>query len=248
LLRFNTILIFIINFIVNLCNAQSNDKIKNFGFEFTTIVPVDYFGAGPKNHVEDYSEIKMSSKIGYQFGMSIKTKYNERLYLESGINFIRRNFSLTGSSEFNGTLTSDTSSFGYISYGIPLRGLVFIRLAKKIFMNTSVGTSLDFYASAVNSKGVNYYIDHISDRARWINGSLNGEIGFELRDQFKGTFHIGFGVNIPISTIAVTKLKYYYDDFNQNNYDRYDNIFLRGNFFSVILKYYLPRSLEDKNI
>ena len=151
-----------------------------------------------------------------------------------------------GSSQFNGSSTSDTSNFGYINYNLPIKGSVFIQLDKEIFMSTTVGASLDFYASAVGSKGINYYIDHISDRARWINGSICAEIGVESRNQTNGTFHVGIGVNIPISTIAVTKLKYFYNSSDINDYDRYDNIFLRGNFFNINLRYYLPSSLEDK--
>jgi hypothetical protein len=48
-------------------------------------------------------------------------------------------------------------------------------------------------------------------------------------------------VNIPISAIAVTKLKYNYGG---NNPDRYENLFLRGNYFGIQFKYYLPKDLE----
>tara|TARA_B100001287_G_scaffold272624_1_gene274599 strand:- start:78 stop:776 length:699 start_codon:yes stop_codon:yes gene_type:complete len=223
--------------------AQTTNKEKNFGFESGAIIPINYFGAGPLKLSENNSELTLSSKVGYHFGMVIKTNYGKRFCIENGINFLRRNFIIHGSSKFNGSYTSDTSKFGYISYGIPIRGSVFIQLDKEIFMSTSVGASLDFYASAVGSKGINYNIDHISDRARWINGSISAEIGVELRSEVNGTFHVGIGVNIPISTIAVTKLKYFY---NINDYDRYENEFLKGNFFNINLRYYLPKYLEEK--
>ena len=223
--------------------AQTTNKDRDFGIESGAIIPINYFGAGPLKLPENNSELTLSSKIGYHFGMVIKTNYGKRFCIENGINFLRRNFIIHGSSKFNGSYTSDTSNFGYISYGIPIRGSVFIQLDKEIFMSTSVGASLDFYASAVGSKGINYNIDHISDRARWINGSISAEIGVESRSEVNGTFHVGIGVNIPISTIAVTKLKYFY---NINDYDRYENEFLKGNFFNINLRYYLPKYLEEK--
>ena len=226
--------------------AQKTNKDRDFGFDTGIIIPINYFGAGPLKLTEGNSELMLSSKIGYHFGMTIKTNYGKRFCIENGINFLRRNFIISGTSEFNGSNTSDTSNFGYINYGIPIKGSVYIQLGKEIFMSTSVGASLDFFASAVGSKGINYYIDHISDRARWINGSISAEIGVESRDEINGTFHVGIGVNIPISTIAVTKLKYFYNSSNFNGYDRYENIFLRGNFFNINLKYYLPSSLEEK--
>ncbi len=225
--------------------AQTTDKQREFGFESGAIIPINYFGAGPLKLPENNSELTLSSKIGYHFGMVIKTNYGKRFCIENGINFLRRNFIIYGSSEFNGYSTRDTSNFGYINYGIPIKGSVFIQLDKEIFMSTTVGASLDFYASAVGSKGTNYYIDHISDRARWINGSISAEIGLESRNEINGTFHIGIGVNIPISTIAVTKLKYFYNSYNINDYDRYENIFLRGNLFNISLRYYLPSYLEE---
>ena len=63
-------------------------------------------------------------------------------------------------------------------------------------------------------------------------------------DKF-GTFYIGAEVNIPISSIAVTRLKFYYDG---AIYDNYEPIFLRGNYFGIKLKYYLPVNMESKKV
>jgi hypothetical protein len=227
--------------------SQSNNIEKQFGLSFGTIIPINYFGAGPLELDSEHSSIILGSKIGYQFGMVIKSNYGKRFSIENGISFYRRNFKLNGSSEFNGASSIDSSDFGYISYGLPIKGIVYIQLDKLLFMSTSIGANLDFYASAVGSKGKAYFIDHISDRARWINGSISSDIGFEFRNENKGTFHIGLGVNIPISTIAVTKLRYYYNSANTTQYDRYEDIFLRGNFFNLKLKYYLPTVSNQKN-
>ena len=83
-------------------NGQSNNNEKQFGFEIGSIVPINYFGAGPLNLKDDHSTIILSSKIGYHFGMVMKTNYGEKFSFERGINFLRRNFKLVGSSNFNG--------------------------------------------------------------------------------------------------------------------------------------------------
>ena len=220
-------------------NGQSNNNEKQFGFEIGSIVPINYFGAGPLNLKDEHSTIILSSKIGYHFGMVMKTNYGEKFSFESGINFLRRNFKLIGSSNFNGIPMNDTSDFGYISYGLPFKGMVYIQLSKGMFLNTSVGTSLDFYASTVMSNGT--YTQNLSERARWINGSVLADLGVEWRNDINGVFFFGAGVNIPISSIAVTKLKFFYD--SSTNPDRYEEVFLRGNFFNVKIKYYLPSGL-----
>ena len=118
-----------------------------------------------------------------------------------------------------------------------------MQLSKVLYIRNSIGFNLDFYASAVASKGKNFRIDHYSERARWINGSVSGNLGVEKRDNKFGTFYIGAEVNIPISSIAVTRLKFYYDG---TMYDNYDPLFLRGNYFGIKLKYYLPVEMERK--
>ncbi|MBT4333686.1 MAG: GTPase HflX [Candidatus Cloacimonetes bacterium] len=40
----------------------------------------------------------------------------------------------------------------------------------------------------------------------------------------------------------ITKLKFYYDG---NTFDRYDKLFLRGNYFGIQFKYYLPVGMEN---
>ena len=111
-------------------------------------------------------------------------------------------------------------SFGYVNYSSPIKGIIYVQLNKYLFMRSSIGFNIDYYASAVASKGVN--IDHYSERARWINGSLSGELGIEKRISKIGVFYIGAEVNIPISSIAVTRMNFYYDG---QNYDRYEPIF-----------------------
>jgi hypothetical protein len=232
--------VLIISFNFGYSFSQSNNKEKQFGFDVGALVPINYFGAGPLELNESNSLITLSSKIGYQFGMVMKTNYSDRFCIENGIYFYRRNFKLNGRSDHINGATKDSSDFGYVSYGIPIKGMIYIQLDKNVFLSTSIGASLDFYASAVASKGKQNYIYHISDRARWINGAITADLGVEWRNEKNGSFYIGAGVNIPISVIAVTKLKYYYNDQDRNDYDRYNDLFLRGNFFNLKLKYYLP--------
>ncbi len=247
-MRFFKLLIFLLSLLnITLLHGQSSQKKERFvGINGGAIIPIDYFGAGPLDINHDHTSITLSSKFGYQFGMIMRTNYNDRLSFETGICFTRRNFELKGSS-FSQGINKDTSDFGYINYSLPFKGGVFIQLGENFYMNTFIGANLDFYASAVASQGHQYNIDHYSERARWINASLTADLGVEWRGDEKGIFYFGAGVNIPISAIAVTRLKYYYTN---TDYDNYDPIFLRGNYLAIKLKYFFPLSLEktpDKN-
>ena len=231
-------LLIALSFWFNIVMCQSKNSDKQFGINTGAIIPINYFGAGPLELESNNSQITLSSKIGYHFGMIIKTNYNKKFSIESGINFLRRNFDLSGSS--NETSLKDNADFGYISYSFPTKAIVYIQLSDKSFLNTSVGASLDFYASDVESKGEKYFIDHISYKDKWINGAILADLGVEWRGGY-GAFFLGAGVNIPITTIAVTNLKFHYDESDYNNkIDTYNPVFLRGNFFDIKIKYFLP--------
>ncbi len=231
-------LLIALSFWFNIVMCQSKNSDKQFGINTGAIIPINYFGAGPLELESNNSQITLSSKIGYHFGMIIKTNYNKKFSIESGINFLRRNFDLSGSS--NVTSLKDNADFGYISYSFPTKAIVYIQLSDKSFLNTSVGASLDFYASDVESKGEKYFIDHISYKDKWINGAILADLGVEWRGGY-GAFFLGAGVNIPITTIAVTNLKFHYDESDYNNkIDTYNPVFLRGNFFDIKIKYFLP--------
>ena len=222
-------------------------QIENtkFGFTANPIVPVNYFGAGPLEIKNDTANLTLSSKIGYQFGMLWRSDFNnERFSLESGIIYSRRNFKIKGVSMLDTISSRDSTSFGYVNYTLPIKGYVYIQLSKKTYISSSAGLSVDFYASDVSTMGKDGIIAHYSERARWINASIISGIGFEWRDDEKGVFYIGAGVNIPISTIAVTYLWYNYNlTINDNSYEtKFSPEFLKGNFLSLDLKYFLPTS------
>lgn len=226
---------------------QGKCQIENrkFGFTISPIVPVNYFGAGPLEIKNDTANLTLSSKIGYQFGMLWRSEFNnERFSLESGIIYTRRNFKIKGFSMLDNINSNDSTSFGYINYNLPIKGFVYIQLSKKTHITSSAGLSFDFYASDVTTMGKKGLIAHYSERARWINASVISGLGFEWRDDEKGVFYIGAGVNIPISTIAVTYLWYNYNlTLNNNSYEtKFSPEFLKGNFLSLDLKYFLPTS------
>ena len=224
-------------------SQNKEEKNRQVGFLVGSLVPINYFGVGQLEVSGNNSSISINNKLGYCFGMLLKTDYTKKISLETGIVFCRRNFKLTGSSSNQSSSLRDTSSFGYINYSSPIKGIIYVQLNKYLFMRSSIGFNIDYYASAVASKGVNFIIDHYSERARWINGSISGELGIEKRISKIGVFYIGAEVNIPISSIAVTRMNFYYDG---QNYDRYEPIFLRGNFFGIKLKYYLPVEMESE--
>ena len=135
-----------------------------------------------------------------------RTDFSEHFTLESGILFTRRNFKINGNSSITGTNTADSTSFGYINYNLPLKGLVYIQLSEKMHISSSAGLSIDFYASDVSTMGKEGLIAHYSERARWINASIISGLGFEWRDDDKGVFYVGAGVNVQYYTYGALRI------------------------------------------
>ena len=76
--------------------SQNNEGDKMIGFTLSPLIPIDYFGAGPLLLENNFSNIELSSKIGYQFGMLMRNTKSKNITLESGILFCRRNFKFKG--------------------------------------------------------------------------------------------------------------------------------------------------------
>jgi len=231
-------------FIFSYCaNFHGQQGVTTIGLQVKPIIPINYFGAGPIDLiVTDTANINVSSKLGYSFGMVIRQGITKSISIETGINYTRRNFKLSGSSVFENS--SDVGDFGFVSYEIPIQSLIYIRLDEKLYMNASIGLGINFYASDVASKGENFFIDHYSERAYWINLSFLSNLGLEYRTKENGYFYLGASLNTPFWPIALTSLKYYYQD---NNNVRFNPVYLNGNYLTVDFRYFLPQNEKKKS-
>ena len=220
----------------------SQQGVTTVGFQLKPIIPISYFGAGPVSlAIQDTASLEVSSKLGYCFGMVIRHGFTKSFSIETGINYTERNYKLLGSSTFENS--SDIADFGFVCYEIPVQGLIYIRLDKQLYMNASVGLGINFYASDVASKGEKFFIDHYSERARWINFSFHSNLGLEYRTKEKGYFYLGASLNTPFNEITATYLNYYYQD---NDKVSFDPVFLNGNYLTIDLRYFLPSKEKKK--
>tara|TARA_B110000014_G_C20106450_1_gene581928 strand:- start:948 stop:1670 length:723 start_codon:yes stop_codon:yes gene_type:complete len=215
--------------------------VTTVGVQLKPIIPINYFGAGPIQLSNEFATLDLSSKLGYSFGMVVRHGFTKSISIESGINYTRRNYNIFGASSYE--YANDQADFGFISYELPVQGLIYIRIGEFVYMNASIGLGINFYASDVASKGENNYIDHYSERARWINASFLSNLGLELRTKEKGYFYVGASLNTPFNEITATRLNYYYED---NLSTKFDPIFLNGNYITLDLRYFFNPRIENK--
>ena len=228
-------------FIGSLTGLNAQVGVTTVGIQLKPIIPINYFGAGPIQLSNEFATLDLTSKLGYSFGMVVRHGFTKMISIESGINYNRRNYNIFGTSSYE--YASDKADFGFISYELPVQVLIYIRVGEFVYMNASIGLGINFYASDVASKGENNYIDHYSERARWINASFLSNLGLELRTKEKGYFYVGASLNTPFNEITATQLRYYYEN---NLSTKFDPIFLNGNYVTLDLRYFFNPRIENK--
>ena len=226
-------------------SAQKSKKPKSiddrfFGLQLKPIIPVNYFGMKPTVLEDSIASLSISSKASYSMGMVMRRNFTDQLSLETGINYVRRNF-LINSYEAQRD-TSDQSEFGFVNYEIPIQFLVYIRLSSQFYMNVSSGFGLNFYASNVQSSGENQLIQHLSLKRYWAFPSFLTNLGFEYRTKSKGSFYLGASLISPFDFITDSKINYYY----QNNVFTSYVTNIKGNYFTVDLRYFFDNKMMKK--
>jgi hypothetical protein len=206
----------------------------SFGAQLKPIIPVNYFGMRPIRLEDTLVGIDIKSRPSYSMGMVLRRNFTDLISFETGINYVRRNYSIATQEYVRDT--TDYSSFGVVAYEIPIQLLIYIRLSKELYMNVSSGFSLNFFASDVQSSGVNSLIQHVSLRSYWSYPSFLSNIGFEWRTKEIGGFYLGASLNSPFRDFLQTKINYYY----QNNVYKPYSTALRGNYFTVDFRYFFP--------
>lgn len=233
--RILLITMFITGFVLK---SFSQEGVVTAGFQVKPVFSSDYFKTGPKTAEFRTALSAVELKSGYCVGMVIRRGFSNKISLETGINYTRRNYEIA----VKDSAMSVIDNFKFIGYEIPLSLLVYIRLGEKMFMDVSFGGSADFYPSDIYTSDSSYYQDGL--RPRWLSPALISNIGFEYRTEKAGYFYLGASFHRPFDAIMnsfVTIRK-------RNEYPKLKNE-LNGNYLTVDLRYFFhedPLSKQRK--
>jgi hypothetical protein len=228
----------------------TQERVTTFGVALKPIVPSNLFRAGEVAISQNGIDYELNQRVGYSFGGVMRFGMTKWLSLESGISFVRRNFSAT---VFHEELAfADTTGFRVIGYEIPIQGLVFVQLSDEIFMNTSFGLALDMFPSDVaNGNSVDFIavgrrrgIGGSNSIMTWTKLGLLANIGFEYRTKEKGYFYIGASYHRPFQPIYDTELIY------TDRTDRQDRTTLQmsGNYLTIDFRYFFHEEPKEKKV
>lgn len=220
--------------LLKLSSVCAQENVTTFGIQFKPILPINIFVDGPFEWTDSIYSGNIQSKTGYSFGMVVRHGLTKRLSLETGINFVRRNYDLKMHKQTDSVLLSDATDFGIVSYSIPLQGLVYIQLGEQLFMNASAGAELNAFASPTVSSGKNLYFNQLTRPKSRIQGSIIANLGFEYRTKEKGFFYLGLSYNLPMSRMARTQMTW----LNKNASTHINNTNLSGQYLTLDLRYF----------
>jgi len=192
---------------------------------------------GEQQFSENNIDFILTPRVGMNFGMAIRKGFTKSLSLETGINFLQRNYDLT-ITDMDSSFTG-TSSFKLVNYELPVLGLVYVRLGKMIYMNVAGGMSFDIYPSELRTGGE--YFDNLLLRSEWLNVSLPANVGWEYRTRKSGFIYFGASLHRPFTNIFRELILY-------EQYGKKENATfnLSGNYITIDLRYFFHEDKEKK--
>ncbi|TAH41300.1 MAG: hypothetical protein EYC69_08415 [Bacteroidetes bacterium] len=214
-------------------HAQRN--VTTVGLQLKPIFPLDFLGTGATSSLDLDVKFTVGLKSGFAGGMVIRRGISDLLSIESGINYVKRKYDL----QIQDKDFEHNASFRIIGYEIPLSLLVFIQLSDKLYMNASMGGSLDMFASAVQIYDTVF--NQVSLRNRVMQGAVIANLGWEWRTEKSGYIYIGASYHRPFNFIYLSRTQYYATD-----PDAGASIELLGNYLTLDLRYFFHEDPEKK--
>jgi hypothetical protein len=181
--------------------------------------------------------------MGYSFGGTVRAGLTKLLAFETGINFTQRQYGISMSvADSNVFATNDLT---FISYDVPLNGLVYVQLSEKFYMNASMGAALMFKPTSVGIltlPGGKYSFTHTGVVSSKGAIDFNANVGFEYRTEKSGFFYLGGSARIPFQPVFDMVAQYKYDGYKNTVYGSVD-----GTFLAIDFKYFFP-NIQNRGI
>ncbi|UKN01449.1 hypothetical protein K6119_17120 [Paracrocinitomix mangrovi] len=213
-----------------------------FGLQYKPVIPNRLIGFYEQEFNQSPFESTVKQKYGHAASMLIRIGINDKLAVETGLGFTQRNYDLNFAHIDSGyTATGDVR---VVSYSLPAKFLVFIRLSDMWYMNTALGAAMTMFPSDVQTTypiSLNENFQQEGAYRSKVQGAALANVGFECRTKSKGTFYFGGAYHLPFIPIMTFAMSY---EHISNPLVSIDNI--RGSFLTADIRYYFPENKKDK--
>lgn len=223
--------------LINGLSAQ--DRKVTFGLQIEPLIPSNLIRSGEVQAFSQGVQFDISPRPGYAYGAHLSFRLSEKMALETGINYLIRDYRITATEEDFQTDLQFTAD----NFEIPLTFNYFIRLGERLYIDQSLGFSFQFLPGEFQTRayeekptgGYVYDFSQISIRNYWVMPVFRGGFGFEYRTENSGWFYVG-PVYRLFSTLYQTRILYTHEPVNINDL----TIDLKGDYFSVVFRYIFP--------
>ena len=227
--------LFLILFCV-VISAKSQNRKTIFGLQYKPIIPISYFNSSELIKSSSSFKFNLIPKYSNSFGMVIRHKINNTFSLESGLNYIQRNYKLIITN--SDVDLDDVTDFGMRSYELPIQLLAYVQASEYWYVNVAFGISHNVLASDIFSSGEeskNYFQNTYRKSGGY--QALLANIGMEYRTEEKGRYYFGTSLHRPWEAIGRV-FPEYDDTINIFNDDKEFSLDLLGNFVTLDLRYF----------
>lgn len=230
----------------NVLGQKTNANEILFGFQLRPIVPNAYLNTDIETASLPNFSYSAKSNVGISFGSIIRKPLGKFWNLETGLNFVKRSYTL--SFDLNDSVqVSSKQNMTFIAYEIPIQALIYVRLGKSWYMNASAGISIDFFPSETETfssekiDSTYYDFSQKTYRIKWSALAAQSNLGFEYRTEKKGYYYIGASFHRPFGRIAGSQGLVETTSGSERLW-----LSLSGSYFSIDLKYFLYDKYKTK--
>lgn len=217
-----------------------------FGLQFKPIFATNFITASELNLKGSELTADYQQKFGFSFGGTVRVGLSKIVNLETGLNFVQRNYDIDFSINSSTTQLNAQTQFRIIAYDIPVNALFYIKLSDKFYMNASMGASLGYLPSNVWKTYVINSVEKFQHEGRRFGkffGEANANIGFEFRTQKIGFFYLGASVKMPFKPIFQIAAAYYKAGSTEVLYGN-----VSGSYLTLDLRYYFKNNGEKNKL
>jgi len=178
---------------------------------------------------------------GLGFSGLVRIKLTDFWNIETGISYTRQRYEI----DFRDLVTgqTDIAQLNVISYALPLKGLVYIRLGENLFANVALGVSANFIASNVEAFGLGNTFSFGGLKTNVIDGAVLGGVGAEFRTDESGYFYLGGSFHQPFNDIMTAQVNYRRDGIAPGFAARG---VIEGAYFAIDFRYFFPTKEDNR--
>lgn len=234
-MKINKYIIVTALFFIGISSINSQSK-TTFGLQYKPILPIKALNVEDLVLSEGGFDVTLSPELGLNFGAMIRWELLNKISLETGLNYNKRNFNLK--STLRDTAVSSSLNYSVITYEVPIQALFYVRLSKQWYMNVASGFSINFRASNVGKLSEDEYLSQTT-YIKNMNLAYVANIGVEYRTKKSGAFYIGASLTNPFRPLGEL-----HANSHVINYSKKVVGDVSGNYISIDLRYFFHDKKE----